>query len=80
MFLRVKREAYRVRPVLRPAEIGHTVEASKGSAATLVAMGVEFLLGEDIAAGLVVEMVVSTWISEGDSERERDSPRIGMKP
>lgn len=39
--------------------MGHAIEARKGSAATLVAMGVEFLLGEDIAAGLVEFMLLA---------------------
>lgn len=55
----IKKKTYCVRPVLRPAEMGHTIEAREGSASTLVPMRVEFLLGEDIAACLAVERIVS---------------------
>ena len=38
-------------------ESSHAVDASKHSAATLVAMRVEFLLGEDIATALHTELL-----------------------
>lgn len=38
--------------VLGPSEMYHTIETSKRCAATLVAMRVEFLLGEDVSAAL----------------------------
>jgi len=43
---------YSVGAVLVPLEMYHAIETCKRCAATLVAMRVEFLLGEDVSAGL----------------------------
>jgi hypothetical protein len=43
---------YRVSPILSSLKMNHAVDASKRRAATLVTMGIEFLLGEDITACL----------------------------
>lgn len=45
-------DTYSVSAVLGPLEMYHAVETSKGCAATLIAMRVEFLLGEDVSAAL----------------------------
>lgn len=43
---------YRMRSVFSAIEMDHAVDASKGCAATLVTVGIEFLLGEDITTVL----------------------------
>jgi hypothetical protein len=45
--------------ILHAWEVHHAVEAGVAGAATLVAVRVEFLLGEDVAAGLGEEVFVS---------------------
>lgn len=63
-----------MRTVLCAVEVDHAVEAGEGGAATLVTMGVELLLRQDIAAVLAGGLDVSTkcevaWF---------DGARIGM--
>jgi hypothetical protein len=41
-----------MRSVLNAREIHHTINAGEGSAATTIAVRVEFLLGENVAAVL----------------------------
>lgn len=41
-----------MRSVLNAGEIHHTINAGEGSAATTIAVRVEFLLGENVAAVL----------------------------
>ena len=49
------------------SEVHHAVEAGEGSAMALVAVGVEFLLGEDVSAGLDGRGSVSVlWEGEQD--------------
>lgn len=43
---------YRMRSVTSPLEVDHTIDAGERCAATLVAMGIELLLGKDITARL----------------------------
>jgi hypothetical protein len=50
---------YGVSSVFYAREMYHAVEAGVASAATLVTVWIKFLLGEDVAAGLVGEEVVS---------------------
>jgi hypothetical protein len=50
-----KEAPYGMRSVLKPLEVHHTVETGVGSAAALVSMRVEFLLGEDVAAVLLTK-------------------------
>jgi hypothetical protein len=50
---------YRVCSIFGAPEVNHTINASEGRAAALAAVGVEFFLGEDIAAALVERTIVS---------------------
>lgn len=52
---------YRVRSIFGTPEVNHTINAGKRRAAALAAVGVEFFLGEDIAATLIESMVISIW-------------------
>jgi hypothetical protein len=51
-----------MRSVFRALEVYHAVKASVGGAATLVAMRIEFLLGQDVAAVLCRAMRGQPWI------------------
>lgn len=41
-----------MRPILRAPKMGHAINAGEGGTTTAIAMGIEFLLGEDIATVL----------------------------
>lgn len=41
-----------MRPIIGPLEVDHTIDAGKRGAATLVAVRIKLLLGEDITARL----------------------------
>lgn len=45
-------KTYRVSSVLGTVEVNHAINARKGCAAALAAVGVEFLFGEDITTSL----------------------------
>lgn len=45
-------KTYRVSSVLSAIEVNHTINARKGCATALPAVGVEFLFGEDITTSL----------------------------
>lgn len=38
-----------MRPIVGAPKMGHAIDAGEGGTATAIAMGIEFLLGEDIA-------------------------------
>lgn len=44
-----------MRPILSSVKVYHAVDAGEGGAATLVAMGIKLLLGEDITASLEIK-------------------------
>lgn len=44
-----------MRPIVSSVKVHHAVDAGEGGAATLVAMGIKLLLGEDITASLEIE-------------------------
>lgn len=46
-----------MRSVLGAIEVNHTIDAGKGGTATLAAVGIKFLLGEDITTALCRETV-----------------------
>ena len=43
---------YGVCAVICPLEMYHAIETAEGCATTLIAMGIEFLFGEDVSASL----------------------------
>lgn len=45
--------SYRVGPVFGAVEMDHAINAGESSTSTTIPMRVEFLLGQDIAAGCV---------------------------
>lgn len=45
-------KTYGMRAIVGAAEVGHAIQTGKGASTTVVAMRVEFLLGEDIIAAL----------------------------
>lgn len=47
-----QRRSYRVASVLSAREVYHAINAGKGGSGAAIAMGIEFLLGEDVTARL----------------------------
>lgn len=44
--------SYRMCAILSPREMDHAIDAGEGGSSAAVSVWVEFLLGEDVAAGL----------------------------
>jgi hypothetical protein len=63
---------YRVGSVLNALEMHHAVKTCVAGTATLVAMRIEFLLGEDVAAGLVEQYKSACRDSQVNCTRGRE--------
>ncbi len=47
-------------PILCPLEVHHAIQTSVGRAIALIAMGIQLLFGEDVAAALEIELASSS--------------------
>ena len=78
----------RMRAVFGTVKVCHAVETGEGGAAALVAMAVELLLGNDIAALLAgsAHLISSHripshwWWRRAESKGRGSSPRTGRRP
>jgi hypothetical protein len=74
--------------VFHALEVHHAVKAGVAGAATLVAVGIEFLLGEDVAAGLEdhrvlawrhLRAIVTAWWESKCRRRSMGAPYLARK-
>lgn len=65
-----------MRSIIRALEVDHTINAGEGCAATLVAMRIELLLGQNIAARLPhLVSLIELWYTQVKSltSQEKDT-------